>query len=150
MCGSWRTRQSTTSLGMMIKVSDVLFVLVWTFISRVRVTISCKMMFDDYPLDAHECQFQVGSCKNKHDLDRSLTFDFSRLWHNRDCGLHLNIPLQRQEAEEPAALYPDPAATRAIQSCRSSVRWQGSKEFWTHKNHSSIKRWNEAWFNCNI
>jgi len=27
----------------------------------VRVTISCKMMFDDYPLDAHMCQFQVGS-----------------------------------------------------------------------------------------
>lgn len=27
----------------------------------VRVTISCKMMFDDYPLDAHSCQFQVGS-----------------------------------------------------------------------------------------
>jgi len=27
----------------------------------VRVTISCKMMFDDYPLDAHKCQFQVGS-----------------------------------------------------------------------------------------
>ena len=30
---------------------------------RVRVTISCKMMFDDYPLDAHMCQFQVGSCE---------------------------------------------------------------------------------------
>ena len=27
------------------------------------MTISCKMMFDDYPLDAHKCQFQVGSCK---------------------------------------------------------------------------------------
>jgi len=27
----------------------------------VRVTISCKMMFDDYPLDAHKCLFQVGS-----------------------------------------------------------------------------------------
>ena len=30
---------------------------------RVRITISCRMMFDDYPLDAHTCQFQVGSCK---------------------------------------------------------------------------------------
>lgn len=29
----------------------------------VRITISCRMMFDDYPLDAHTCQFQVGSCK---------------------------------------------------------------------------------------
>merc|ERR1719150_3074485 len=27
----------------------------------VRVTISCRMVFDDYPLDDHSCQFQVGS-----------------------------------------------------------------------------------------
>jgi len=27
----------------------------------VRITISCRMNFDDYPLDAHTCQFQVGS-----------------------------------------------------------------------------------------
>jgi hypothetical protein len=33
---------------------------------RVRITISCRMMFDDYPLDAHTCQFQVGSCKWCH------------------------------------------------------------------------------------
>lgn len=26
-----------------------------------RITISCRMNFDDYPLDAHTCQFQVGS-----------------------------------------------------------------------------------------
>ena len=30
----------------------------------VRITISCRMNFDDYPLDAHTCQFQVGSCKS--------------------------------------------------------------------------------------
>ena len=29
----------------------------------VRVTISCRMVFDDYPLDDHSCQFQVGSCE---------------------------------------------------------------------------------------
>jgi len=28
---------------------------------NVRITISCQMNFDDYPLDAHTCQFQVGS-----------------------------------------------------------------------------------------
>ena len=39
----------------------------------VRVTISCKMMFDDYPLDAHKCQFQVGSCKCWEILWISLT-----------------------------------------------------------------------------
>jgi len=27
----------------------------------VRITISCRMSFDQYPLDAHTCQFQVGS-----------------------------------------------------------------------------------------
>jgi len=27
----------------------------------VRITISCRMNFDDYPLDDHTCQFQVGS-----------------------------------------------------------------------------------------
>ena len=31
--------------------------------SSARITISCRMNFDDYPLDAHVCQFQVGSCK---------------------------------------------------------------------------------------
>ena len=30
------------------------------------------MMFDDYPLDAHKCQFQVGSCKNKIGLDHPM------------------------------------------------------------------------------
>ena len=28
----------------------------------MRITISCRMNFDDYPLDAHTCHFQVGSC----------------------------------------------------------------------------------------
>ena len=32
-------------------------------ICRVRIAISCRMNFDDYPLDEHTCQFQVGSCK---------------------------------------------------------------------------------------
>ena len=33
-------------------------------ISSVRISISCQMNFDDYPLDKHTCQFQVGSCKS--------------------------------------------------------------------------------------
>jgi len=46
----------------------------------VRITISCRMMFDDYPLDAHTCQFQVGSyydtektvvCKSRYIYDES-------------------------------------------------------------------------------
>ena len=31
--------------------------------ARVDTTISCQMNFDDYPLDSHACQFQVGSCE---------------------------------------------------------------------------------------
>jgi len=46
----------------------------------VRITISCRMMFDDYPLDAHTCQFQVGSyydtkktvqCSSQYVYDKS-------------------------------------------------------------------------------
>ena len=33
-----------------------------TYELGVRITISCRMNFDDYPLDAHTCHFQVGSC----------------------------------------------------------------------------------------
>merc|ERR1719187_1958347 len=33
----------------------------------VRITISCRMNFDDYPLDAHTCQFQVGSYYDTHE-----------------------------------------------------------------------------------
>ena len=33
------------------------------YLHSARITISCRMNFDDYPLDAHTCQFQVGSCK---------------------------------------------------------------------------------------
>ena len=40
----------------------LLLLLIWYNI-RVRITISCQMNFDDYPLDDHTCQFQVGSCE---------------------------------------------------------------------------------------
>lgn len=32
-----------------------------TYELGVRIAISCRMNFDDYPLDEHTCQFQVGS-----------------------------------------------------------------------------------------
>ena len=52
-------------------VSFSLFFHVYIFVEKTndwylhsaRITISCRMNFDDYPLDAHTCQFQVGSCK---------------------------------------------------------------------------------------
>lgn len=33
----------------------------------VRITFSCRMNFDDYPLDDHICQFQVGSYYDTHE-----------------------------------------------------------------------------------
>ena len=93
-------------------------------------------MFDDYPLDAHKCQFQVGSCKNQSPCSSFVNVtDFSRLWHNRDCGLLLHLPLQRQETAESAALHPYWAPARAVQSGGSTVR-SVSKGFWAQKSFS--------------
>ena len=39
--------------------------IIFSFLNcSVRITISCRMSFDQYPLDAHTCQFQVGSCES--------------------------------------------------------------------------------------
>ena len=43
----------------------------------VRVTISCRMVFDDYPLDDHSCQFQVGSCKFSMKIKNGVTSNIS-------------------------------------------------------------------------
>ena len=67
--GSWRTRPSTMSLGRLalyLSTPHSLFLFlanISPLLPRTRITISCRMNFDDYPLDAHTCQFQVGSCK---------------------------------------------------------------------------------------
>ena len=33
------------------------------FNQRVTIKVSCRMMFDNYPFDAHLCKFRVGSCE---------------------------------------------------------------------------------------
>jgi len=38
-----------------------------TYELGVRITISCRMNFDNYPLDAQTCQFQVGSYYDTHE-----------------------------------------------------------------------------------
>jgi len=38
-----------------------------TYELGVRITISCRMDFDNYPLDAQTCQFQVGSYYDTHE-----------------------------------------------------------------------------------
>jgi len=46
----------------------------------VRITISCRMSFDQYPLDAHTCQFQVGSY---YDTKKTVQCN-SHTTYNRD------------------------------------------------------------------
>jgi len=45
-----------------------------TYELGVRITISCRMNFDDYPLDAHTCQFQVGSYYDTHETVTCSSF----------------------------------------------------------------------------
>ena len=33
------------------------------FNQKIRVTFSCRMLFDKYPFDVHTCKFRIGSCE---------------------------------------------------------------------------------------
>jgi len=71
---------------------------------NVHITISCRMNFDDYPLDAHTCQFQVGSyydtqetvtCQASfiYDQDRQRSLQhFLKIEDLPDCFHTVNIP----------------------------------------------------------
>ena len=61
-----RHSSSIDSIHVLYRYAFGLKNLFFSIYYRVRITISCRMMFDDYPLDAHTCQFQVGSCKWCH------------------------------------------------------------------------------------
>ena len=93
-------------------------------IFRVRVTISCKMNFDDYPLDDHVCQFQVGSCKSVNYFKLKLHFlpEFPRLWHHRDGDLLFKVPLQLRETKKSPAFHWNRGATAALRHCGPSLR----------------------------
>ena len=43
-----------------------------TYELGVRITISCRMDFNNYPLDAQTCQFQVGSCEFLNILNNEI------------------------------------------------------------------------------
>lgn len=96
---------------------------------NVRITISCQMNFDDYPLDAHTCQFQVGSyydtqetvtCKSHtiYDQDRQRSLqhflqieDLPECFHTVDipsgiysaCGFQ--VKLQRKQMQFVVQVY---------------------------------------------
>jgi len=96
---------------------------------NVHITISCQMNFDDYPLDAHTCQFQVGSyydtqdtvtCKAHtiYDQDRQRSLqhfleieDLPECFHTVDipsgiysaCGFQ--VKLQRKQMQYVVQVY---------------------------------------------
>ena len=55
-----------------------------TYELGVRITISCRMDFNNYPLDAQTCQFQVGSCKLENIYIMKLK---QKLWKQEQFNL---------------------------------------------------------------
>ena len=93
-------------------------------VHRVRIAVSCRMNFDDYPLDGHSCQFQVGSCKYRQHarLGSSPIPILCRLRHHRDCQLLLFLHLRRGAAAEPPAHHQDCRPTCQVQGGHPAVR----------------------------
>ena len=81
-----------------------------TYELGVRITISCRMNFDNYPLDAQTCQFQVGSCKWWAHNVRLMITQSSRLRHPRDRHVHLPLHLRPRETALTSALSTDRGA----------------------------------------
>ena len=52
-----------------------------TYELGVRITISCRMDFNNYPLDAQTCQFQVGSCEFLNILNNEIVAKVMRKTH---------------------------------------------------------------------
>lgn len=74
----------------------------------VRVTVSCRMMFDDYPLDAHTCQFQVGSYYDTNKIvtcTSSYVHDISRQRSLQHYIQFENLPEKDQSVVLPSGTY---------------------------------------------
>ena len=78
-------------------------------IFSVHITISCQMNFDDYPLDAHACQFQVGSCElSKLWLMIDVShLTYFRLWHRGGGEMQRSLYLRRSQTAKFTALDTD-------------------------------------------
>ena len=99
----------------------------------VRIAISCQMNFDDYPLDAHTCQFQVGSCKYKFCKYYYLFImnckyyfinfsTFYRLWHQRNCDLSILLYIWTGETKKSSTFHTDWETSNSFQESYSSIR----------------------------
>lgn len=94
----------------------------WLYIDcSVHISISCQMNFDDYPLDSHACQFQVGSCEYWVVLSL-LSLPCSRLRQPGGRQVQLSLHLRRGEAEEPAARHTDRTTTSTLPHSPPPVR----------------------------
>ena len=94
---------------------------------RVRITISCRMNFDDYPLDAHTCQFQVGSCKSSTQKKGNTRSCFHyRLRHKRHGDLHGQVHLRLEAAAQFTAFPHNRRLAGAVSHRRHSLRWSMS------------------------
>ena len=96
---------------------------------RVRITISCRMSFDQYPLDAHTCQFQVGSCECKITCHRGkcqkkgfTDISFSRLRYQQNGQMQLPVHLRQSSPEESSALHHFWATERGTHNSGSAFR----------------------------
>jgi len=87
----------------------------------VRVTISCRMNFDDYPLDAHTCQFQVGSY---YDTFETVTCK-SHLIYNADRQRSLQHFIEIEDLPESYGMVKLPSGLYA--ACGFQVRLQRKK-----------------------
>jgi len=79
-----------------------------TYELGVRITISCRMNFDDYPLDAHTCHFQVGSYYDSHETVTCSSFFIYDLERQRNLQHFIKIedlPTDFRILELPSGIY---------------------------------------------
>ena len=115
----------------------------WLYIDcSVHISISCQMNFDDYPLDSHACQFQVGSCEYWVVLSL-LSLPCSRLRQPGGRPVQLSLHLRRGEAEEPAARHTDRTTTSTLPHSPPPVRSDQTEIL--HSNFHSARRLLRLW-----
>ena len=131
---SWRTRRSTTSSSEALTFTKRSFQYKCNNIFSVHITISCQMNFDDYPLDAHACQFQVGSCKFSIHQSVCLKWSF-RLWHRGGGDVQGSLYLRCSQTAKFTAPHTDRGAPESFQNSSTSFRSEARRT----KNHSCVK-----------
>lgn len=75
---------------------------------NVHITISCQMNFDDYPLDAHACQFQVGSYYDTRDTvtcRAHFVYDMERQRSLQHLIEIEDLPKKFQTVDIPSGVY---------------------------------------------